>query len=252
MTELVSHERKPLHKDFSITDDSFLEKKLRIYQPFQGYRAAIDPVFLAAIVPAKKGETVLDVGSGAGVASCCLALRCPDIHLTGVEFFPELADLAIENHRRNGFVYQSVVGDLRDLPYLGAFDHVISNPPFGAKGGETPSPSLLKRRAHTESSLTLQEWIHFCLKHLKPKGTLSLIFKTRRLDELLTHVSGHLGDIHLIPLWPKEKTPSKRILIRGRKQSKAPLTLTPGLILHESDGSYTKAAENILRQGHFL
>lgn len=236
----------------SLTDDWFLGNRLQIHQPVQGYRAAIDPIFLAALVPAKRGERILEVGAGVGVASCCLAARCPDLHLTGVELFQELAALAEDNHRRNGFSYRAIVGDLRHLPYLGTFDHVMSNPPFGAQGKEHPSPFLLKRHAHTESSVSLKAWIHFCLKHLKPKGSLSLIFRTSRLDELLIHLEGQLGDIQLIPLWPKAQTPSKRILIRGRKQSHAALALMPGLILHQEDGSYTPAAENILKQGGAL
>lgn len=237
---------------FALTDDFFLGNRLQIHQPVQGYRAAIDPVFLAALVPAKNGERILEVGGGVGVASCCLAMRLPDIHLTGVELFPELATLAERNHKRNGFSYQSIVGDVRDLPYLGAFDHVMSNPPFGAKGKERLSPIPFKSHAHTESSVTLKAWIHFCLKHLKPKGTLSLIFKTGRLNELLVYLEAQIGDIQLIPLWPKEQTPSKRILLRGRKQSRGALTLMPGLILHHEDGSYTPAAEKILKQGHPL
>ena len=36
-----------------ISKDSLLEGRVRLRQPLAGYRAAIDPVFLAAAVPAE-------------------------------------------------------------------------------------------------------------------------------------------------------------------------------------------------------
>ena len=38
--------------------DRFLGGALHIYQPVNGYRAATDPVFLAAAVSAKQGDQV--------------------------------------------------------------------------------------------------------------------------------------------------------------------------------------------------
>ena len=49
-----------------------LGSKVSLMQ-LRGYRVAIDPILLAASVPAKTGEKVLDVGSGAGASSLALA-----------------------------------------------------------------------------------------------------------------------------------------------------------------------------------
>ncbi len=46
------------------TEDELLGGRVTIIQPAGGYRAAIDPVMLAATVPAETGGRVLDVGSG--------------------------------------------------------------------------------------------------------------------------------------------------------------------------------------------
>mgnify|MGYP003408994725 CR=1 FL=1 len=52
-----------------LTDDKFLCGKLQLLQPRKGYRAATDPVLLAAAVPARSGQSVLDLGCGAGAAA---------------------------------------------------------------------------------------------------------------------------------------------------------------------------------------
>ena len=48
------------------THDLFLNGQLKITQPSDGYRAATDPVFLAASISAENGQSILDIGSGVG------------------------------------------------------------------------------------------------------------------------------------------------------------------------------------------
>ena len=80
-----------------LTDDAFLSGRLQLLQPRKGYRAATDPVLLAACVPAKAGQSVLDLGCGAGTASLCLAIRVPGLRHAGLELQPDYADLARQN-----------------------------------------------------------------------------------------------------------------------------------------------------------
>ena len=55
-----------------------------------------------------------------------------------------------------------------------------------------------------------------------------------------------------MPLWPKAGRAAKRVIVRARRGSRAPLRLLPGLVLHEADGRYTRAAEDVLRRGAAL
>ena len=86
----------------ALTADRFLDGRLTILQPKDGYRAAMDPVLLAAAIPAKAGERALELGCGAGVASLCLARRVPGLHVTGLEVQAAYADLARRNAEANG------------------------------------------------------------------------------------------------------------------------------------------------------
>ncbi len=54
-----------------LSSDQFLGGALEILQPKAGYRAGVDPVLLAASVPAVAAVSILELGCGAGVASVC-------------------------------------------------------------------------------------------------------------------------------------------------------------------------------------
>ena len=52
----------------AVRHDDFLGGRLRLAQPASGYRAGADAVMLAAACAARPGQSVLDLGCGAGAA----------------------------------------------------------------------------------------------------------------------------------------------------------------------------------------
>lgn len=234
-----------------LTEDRLLGGRLRFAQPASGYRVAIDPVLLAAAVPAEPGERVLDAGVGTGAASLCLAARLPEVQIVGLEKERDLHRLAVQNARDNGFERRIdlMVGDLlRPPPRLtgASFDHVMTNPPYLEASRASP-PGDMKARAHVEGEATLADWLLACLRMIRPDGRLTLIHRADRLADALGALAGRIGDLVVYPLWPRAADrPAKRVLIQGRKGSGGPLRLAPGLVLHQADGSYSAAAHAIL------
>ena len=241
----------------ALTENALLGGRLVFHQPAQGYRVALDPLLLAAAVPAAPGELVMDAGAGTGAASLCLASRVDRVRIVGLELLREMQKIAALNAAANGLERQIdlIVGDLlRPPPRLtsATFDHVMTNPPFLKAGAATP-PAGARAKAHVEGEADLREWLFACLRMLKPNGRLTLIHRADRLDEALSVLAGRLGEIVVFPLWPtRNGRPAKRVLIQGRKGSNAPLRLTRGLTLHEADGRYTPAALAILYRGEAL
>jgi tRNA1(Val) A37 N6-methylase TrmN6 len=238
-----------------ITEDTVLDGRVRLLQPAQGYRAAIDPVFLAAAVPATGGQRVLDAGSGVGTAALCLAARVPDCRIVELETQAPLHELACRNvvlNGRTGLV-EPILGRL-DAPPAGlapgSFDHVMTNPPYVA-GGTVP-PHAGKALANQEADVDLAAWMRCCLGLLKPKGWLTVVYRADRLDDLLAALGGRVGGTTVIPLWPKLGRPAKRVVLRARKGVASPFLLHSGLIIHREDGHYTEAAEAVLRHGGVL
>src|SRR6185436_10902403 len=77
--------------DAQAVEDALLGGRLRLLQPAVGYRSAIDPILLAAVVPARNGQRVLDLGCGVGTAMLCLAARVPDVAVAGLEIQGDMA-----------------------------------------------------------------------------------------------------------------------------------------------------------------
>lgn len=242
----------------AVTEDRLLDGRVTLRQPASGFRAAIDPVLLAAAVPANDGDTVLDLGTGTGAAALCLAARVPGCRVVGLERSTEAFALATENVDLNGLADRlaMVLGDvLRPPPRLApsSFDHVMANPPHLSAGKAAPSPDAGRAAAAVEGEAALGDWIKTGLMMLREGGSLTMIHRADRLDEILVLCRGRAGDAHVVPLWPKaDGRPAKRVILRCRKGNAAPLKLTPGVVLHEADGRYTAAAEAILRDGAAL
>ena len=142
-----------------VTEDGLLAGKVRLRQPRRGYRAAVDPVLLAASVDARPGQRVLDLGTGAGAAALCLMARSEGLSVVGLEIDAATAALARENAALNGRPGFSVLeGDVAALAAdLRGFDHVIANPPYLDAGGADPSPDPGRRRS-TVDAIGLDVW----------------------------------------------------------------------------------------------
>jgi tRNA1(Val) A37 N6-methylase TrmN6 len=236
------------------TDDALLGGRVRLAQPREGYRVAIDPIFLAASVPAGPGDMVLDAGAGVGAAALCLAWREGGCQVRGIELQRDLVRLGQRNIDCNGFAgrVEIMIGDLlRPPPRLApsSFHHVMANPPFLQREASAPPPDRGRATAHVEGQATLADWVRFCLTMVRPKGTITFIHRADRLEALLGELRSRAGEIVVFPLWPGGSRPAGRVLVRARKDVGAPTRLAAGLVLHEPDGRYTPAAEAILRDG---
>ncbi|WP_151717421.1 tRNA1(Val) (adenine(37)-N6)-methyltransferase [Gemmobacter serpentinus] len=238
-----------------LSDDKFLSGRLRLWQPLKGYRAATDPVFLAAACRAGAGESVLDLGCGAGAAALCLAARVPDVILSGLELQPGYADLARRNAARNGIAFEVLTGDLRAMPQIlrRDFDHVICNPPYYPAGG-TPSPITARATAMQVEAVALAEWMTIAARRLRPGGWLTMITGADALPELMAAL-GPLGSASVLPLAAREGRAAKRVILRARKGGRAAFRLLAPFVIHhgashEGDReAYTAAANQILRMG---
>ena len=143
--------------------ETFLDGKVRVTQPQTGFRSGLDAVMLAAAVPAAAGQTVLELGAGAGTASLCLAARVPGLSITGVEREESLVTLAKGNAAANNADCIFVAADIFALPaeLKRDFGHVFANPPFHAEGQVSPDD---RRAAALMDGGQLRDWLKLGLQ----------------------------------------------------------------------------------------
>jgi tRNA1(Val) A37 N6-methylase TrmN6 len=232
--------------EIALTEDALMGGRVRLLQPRHGYRVAVDAVLLAAAVHPGAGQRVLDLGAGAGAVGLCLATRVADCSIVGIELQPALAQLAERNAAHNGLGERvsTIVHDLaQPLPGLGLFDQVVTNPPYLAAAVADPSPDPSKALATVESSAGLARWLKIATAALKPAGTLTLIHRSDRLEE----IAAHLVRLGWGELTVKRLPPAARVLVRARAATTRSVTESPPLVLHRPEGGYTEAAEAVLR-----
>ncbi|WP_428540437.1 tRNA1(Val) (adenine(37)-N6)-methyltransferase [Rhodopila sp.] len=234
-------------------DARLLGGRVIYHQPPTGFRSGIEPVLLAASVPARPNQQVLEAGTGAGAGLLCLNARVPHLLSTGVEVDAALAALAAENARANGFTGIGILADpieTASLPQL--FDHAFANPPYHAADG-TASPDPARDTAKRGSDMLIAGWIDRLSRSLRDRGSLTLIVPAARCPACLTAMAVSSCPCSvLFPLWPKPGRSAKLVMLRGIKNARGTMRLAAGLVLHAPDGGFTQVTQAILAGGEAL
>ena len=229
-----------------MTHGALLGGRVRYAQPAGGHRTGIEPVLLAASIPARPGQRVIEAGTGAGAALLCLAHRVSGIEGVGVEKDAALAHVAAGNGEGNRLPVRIVAADVLALPELGRFDHAMANPPWHDPAG-TPSPDAGRNLAKRAGAGVLAAWMAALARTLRFRGTLTVLIPAGLLTEAFSVLDGAgLGSPALLPLWPRQDAPAKLVIFRAVRGGAGPCRVLPGLALHEADGRYTGGASAIL------
>ncbi|HEX2581493.1 MAG TPA: methyltransferase [Dongiaceae bacterium] len=233
------------------TEDHLLDGRITLRQCRDSYRVAIDPVLLAAAVPARPGERVADLGCGVGAASLCLAARVPNVTIEGYEKETAFVELARTNVTANSMEGRVDIRHAR-IQDIGAaaFDHVMANPPYLPKGRSSPSPYPLRAKAMSESDGTLAEWVRAALAIVAASGTVTFIHRWDRCAELLAASSERSRLV--LPIQAKQGREPHRVILRCFLGEAGRIDMRPPLVLHHADGSYTAPTQIVLRDGAAL
>jgi release factor glutamine methyltransferase len=127
---------------------------------FRRLELAVDPRVLiprpetetlveAALEALPHGARVVDVGTGSGAIALALKDERPDLRVTATDVSEDALAVARANAQRLGLDVELVLADL--LTGVGAFDAVVSNPPYVEDGAQL-APEIVRH----EPSLALR------------------------------------------------------------------------------------------------
>ena len=236
-TDFVKHQ--------TTTRDAFLAGRITLSQPRNGFRAGFDSVLLGAAVRAGT-ESLLDLGAGVGTAGLVALALDRARHATLVERHGETVTLARENVVGNGFAERAEVleldilapGSVRHAAGLRAnhYETVIANPPFFEAGQGTLAPETSRADARHMAQEGLDAWVKCAAGCAAAGGELIVVYPAQGLTTLLNAMTARFGSIAILPISPRAGQAATRILVRGIKGSRAPLTLLAGRVLHGESG----------------
>lgn len=239
------------------TIDAFLDGRLSIRQPISGHRSGFDAVMLAAAAPARADAHIVDIGAGVGVAGLAALRNGKGAALTLLDIDPDLVELAGENVRLNAMTDQAcaIQCDILGRNALrgaglepGFADLALMNPPFHVEGRVSQPPDDGRAVAHVGEADDLGRWVKFAASCLKSKGVLTLIHRADTLAPVLSALQSRFGDIAVLPLHPRPGQPASRVLVTAVRDSRAGLSLLPGMAVHGAGGrAYTPDVEAVLR-----
>ncbi|MHB8764998.1 MAG: tRNA1(Val) (adenine(37)-N6)-methyltransferase [Deferrisomatales bacterium] len=225
---------------------------MRVIQPRDGYRFAVDSVLLARFAAEWPAARVLDLGSGCGVVALCLGALGGADEVLGLELQIDMVDRARRSARWNGAADRITFscGDLRDCSSLGeagAFGMVVCNPPYRALGTGRLSPNPAAAVARHEVACTLEDVVRAADWALEVGGSLCLVYPAARVARLMA--CGRAAGLEpkaLRFVHPRPGGLASLVLARHVKGAREGLEVRPPLTLHGPVTRYSSEAESHL------
>ncbi|MBN2057016.1 methyltransferase [bacterium] len=218
----------------------FLDGDLTILQKKRGCRVSQESVLLAGSVATLKGAAAVDLGTGCGILPLLLARTSSIPHFTGIEFQPELVDLARRNVRLNDYEerIEIVNEDIRRVQRSfepAAFDLVIANPPFRRLHAGRYSSDSSRRDSLYEVQMELPDLVAAARYLLRYKGTAAVVYGVERLAELVSALqAGDLEPKYLVFIHHHRECRASAVIVHARLSAKPGLEVGPPITLNAS------------------
>ena len=225
--------------------DDLQRNGFRIIQNPEKFCFGMDAVLLSGFAKVKKGETVLDLGTGTGIIPILLKGKTAGKHFTGLEIQEESAGMARRSVLLNDLFedVDIVTGDIKeavDLFGAASFDVVTSNPPYMTGNHGLTNPQEAKAIARHEVLCTLDDVVRAAAGVLKPNGRFYMVHRPFRLAEIFGVMSKYkLEPKRMQLVYPYVDREPNMVLIEALKGGRPRITVEKPLIVYKSPGVYT-------------
>ena len=206
----------------------------------------MDAVLLSGFARIRKGDHVLDMGTGTGIIPILLKSKTKGEHFTGLEIQEECADMATRSVQYNGLesAVDIVCGDIKEAAGIfgaASFDVVTSNPPYMIGAHGLQNPYMAKAIARHEVLCTLEDVVCQASKVLKDRGRFFMVHRPFRLAEIFSVLTRYkLEPKRMQLVYPYIDREPNMVLIEALKGGNSRITVEKPLIVYEKPGVYTK------------
>lgn len=226
--------------------DDLQRNGYRIIQDSDRFCFGMDAVLLSSFATAKKGDRVLDLGTGTGIIPILMEAKTEAEHLTGLEIQPESADMASRSVALNDLQNKIsiVTGDIKEAKNLfpkASFQVITSNPPYMIGQHGLVNPHGEKAIARHEILCTLEDVVENAAALLVPGGHFYMVHRPFRLAEIMTVLTKYrLEPKRMQLVYPYIDKEPNMVLIEAVRGGKSRMQVEKPLIVYEKPGVYTK------------
>ena len=224
--------------------DELQRNGYRIIQNPAKFCFGMDAVLLSGFARAKKGNVVLDLGTGTGIIPILMEAKTEASRFVALEIQEESAEMARRSVELNGLEEKItiVTGDIKEADSLfdaASFDVITCNPPYMIGQHGLVNPEDAKAIARHEILCTLEDVIAQAAVLLKPGGNFFMVHRPFRLAEIMVL-------LHQYKLEPKrmqmvhpfiDKEPNM-VLIEANRGGKPRMSVEKPLIIYKEPGVY--------------
>ncbi len=236
-------EKAFLHPDERLDDLQI--KNYKIIQHPKKFCFGMDAVLLSAFANLRKGDNVLDLGTGTGIIPILLAAKTDAKHYDALEIQPDSADMAKRSVIFNKLEdkINIICGDICKASEIfgkSTFDAVTANPPYMNNNHGLKNPTMPKAIARHEILCTLDDVIRESAAVLKEHGRLYIIHKPFRLAEIFTTLKRYkLEPKKMCLVHPFIDKEPNMVLIEAVKDGNPMIKIEPPIIVYNTPGKYT-------------
>ena len=223
----------------------------RIIQDKERFCFGIDAVLLSGFAMAKKGEKVLDLGTGTGIIPILMEAKTEARHFKALEIQKESAEMARRSVALNGLEnkIEIVDGDIKEASKIfggAAFNVVTTNPPYMTESHGVQNPEEPKAIARHEIKCSLEDVIRESAKVLVPGGRFYMVHRPRRLVDIISLMREYKIEPKRIRMvHPFADKEANMVLVEGHRGRKSMMKVEAPLIVYREQGVYSDEIHRI-------